>query len=125
MISANRVEWSVGIVSAAIVLAMIGFILYEALFIRPGMPALEVIVERIAPISGGSRAEFRVVNDGNATAASVEIRGDLKHGGETVESSSVTVDYVPANSERKGGLFFSHDARQYRLEMRALGYTRP
>ena len=49
---------------------------------------------------------FNVINNGEQTASNVEIEGVLKNGSESVETSGVTIDYVPSKSEAKGGLFF-------------------
>jgi uncharacterized protein (TIGR02588 family) len=43
----------------------------------------------------------------------------------TVESSEVTIDYVPGEATRRAGIYFSRDPRLHRLEIRAKGYDIP
>ena len=60
-----------------------------------------------------------------ATAAAVQIEGELVEGERVLATSQVTLDYVPGNSERRGGLFFRENPQAYDLEIRALGYAKP
>ena len=53
------------------------------------------------------------------------MEGELREGTESVETSNTTIEYVPAHSERKGGLFFTSDPRQYVLRLQAKGYEKP
>ncbi len=39
------------------------------------------------------------------------------------QTSEVTLDYVPATSHRRGGLFFTEDPRRYPLSIREEGYS--
>jgi uncharacterized protein (TIGR02588 family) len=79
----------------------------------------------IVPAQNGYLVQFHAVNQGGSTAAGVVIGGELRRDAETIESSHTTLNYLPANSERGGGLFFTHDPRQFDLQMRALGYEEP
>ena len=60
-----------------------------------------------------------------ATAAAVQIEGELLDGERVIATSQVTLDYVPGNSERRGGLFFREDPEAHGLKVRALGYAEP
>jgi uncharacterized protein (TIGR02588 family) len=42
-----------------------------------------------------------------------------------IESSTSTIDYLPGESQRGGGLFFEHDPQTLRLVLRPLGYEEP
>ena len=64
------------------------------------------------------------VNLSPATAA-VQIKGELTEGKCVVAASHARLDYVPAKSGRKGGLFFRNDPQGYRLRVRAFDYTKP
>ena len=72
----------------------------------------------------GFLVPFEAVNDGDATAAAVEIVGRLRLG-ELTEESRVTIDYLPAASYGRGGLWFRQDPRQGELVLRAEGYLEP
>jgi uncharacterized protein (TIGR02588 family) len=65
------------------------------------------------------------VNEGGQTAEGVDIEGELRTGIEPVERSRTTIDYLPPRSEKKAGLFFTRDPRQFDLQVRSLGYEEP
>jgi uncharacterized protein (TIGR02588 family) len=87
--------------------------------------AIHVEATSVAQVPSGFVVEIVARNASGATAAAVEIEGVLKSGETEVETSGLTLDYVPGNAKRKGGLFFSKDPRNHKLEVRALGYQRP
>ena len=87
--------------------------------------AIHVEAKSVEPTPSGFVVEIVARNSSGATAAAVEIEAVLKSGETEVETSGLTLDYVPGHAERRGGLFFSNDPRKHRLEVRALGYQRP
>lgn len=121
----SPLEWAVAAVSALVVLAVVGFLLYEALGEAPTPPDVRVTVTVVRALERGHLVEFDATNRGQTTAARVEVEGTLRRGGATVEAASATLDYVPAGGTRRGGLYFSEDPRGYALELRARGYARP
>jgi uncharacterized protein (TIGR02588 family) len=68
---------------------------------------------------------IEVGNEGGSTAADARIEAELRQNGEVVEQSEITVDFVPPNSRRRAGLFFTRDPRAIELTMRASGYREP
>ncbi|MEF2548987.1 TIGR02588 family protein [Aurantimonas sp. E1-2-R+4] len=121
----HPIEWIVGGISAVVVLAMIGFILFEAFSATGRTPRLAVAAGRTETMASGFRIGFRAFNGGDATAAEVTVEGSLMDGEETVETSEVTLDYIPGHSERRGALLFSKYPGQYRLELNAKSYREP
>lgn len=119
-------EWISAVVGLCLTLAMLGFIGWQA-WQSNGQepPAIKVHTQRILPAAGGFVVEFAAMNVSPATAAAVQIEGELVEGERVVATSQVTLDYVPGNSERQGGLFFRENPQAYGLEIRALGYARP
>lgn len=119
-------SWLAAAVGMVLVLASTGFLLYEALAGDSSPP--EFVIEETDPVvpSGtGHLVRFRVVNRGGSPAAGLMVEGTLEEGATTVETSSLTIDYVPSHSARQGGLFFSEDPRKFDLKIRALGYMQP
>jgi len=119
-------EWISAAIGLVLTLAMFGFIGWQA-WTSTGeeLPAIEVRVQRIVPAAGGWVVEIAAVNLSPATAAAVQIEGELKDGERVLATSQATLDYVPGNSEKRGGLFFREDPQAHGLEVRALGYARP
>ena len=118
-------EWIVGVASSIVVLTAVGFLLVEAFAGPSGPPVIAVHVERIQPAGAGYLVEIRAVNSGDETAANLTIEGALIRDSTAVETSTVTIDFVPAETERGGGLFFTRDPAEYRLEVRPMGYDQP
>lgn len=123
--SPQAFEWVVGGLSGLLVVAMIGFILYDAISGSTRRPDITVEAGQVVAAGGGFRVDFRALNRGDVTAAHVEIEGHLKRGGQTVETSVTEFDYLPPHSGRSGGLFFRNDPRQYHLQLGAKGYSEP
>jgi uncharacterized protein (TIGR02588 family) len=118
-------QWVVGIGSTLLVLALLAFVVYEAISGTDSPPVVVVRVERVLPVPGGYVVEVGAYNEGGTTASALQIEGTLKQDTVTVETSTATIQYVPAETEREAGLFFTKDPLQYKLEVRPLGYDRP
>ncbi|WP_306752324.1 TIGR02588 family protein [Paracoccus actinidiae] len=119
-------EWISAAIGLVLTVAMLGFIGWQA-WKHTGEepPAIKVHVQHILPAGDGYVVEFVAVNLSPATAAAVQIEGELIEGERVIATSQVTLDYVPGNSERRGGLFFRENPQGYDLEIRALGYAQP
>jgi uncharacterized protein (TIGR02588 family) len=124
--STPPLEWlasGIGLVLTLGMLGLIGWQAYRGTEAPP--PTITVVAERIVQTGSGFVVEVIARNRSPTTAAAVEIEGELKQGGQTVATSKAILDYVPGNSERRGGLFFKEDPRPYQLELRPLGYAEP
>ena len=92
---------------------------------QEAVPDVQVKVSGVAPAASGHLVRIEVSNPGKSTAAGVEVEGRLEQGGEAVETSRVTFDYVPRGSIARGGLWFARDPAGYALTVRAVGYQEP
>jgi uncharacterized protein (TIGR02588 family) len=117
--------WGIALIGLILTLGSIGFLLYEAAFGDSSPPDVTVHLESVVPVRNGFLVQFRAVNDGGTTAQGLKVEGEISKGTERVETSDTTIEYVPAHSERKGGLFFSTDPRQYDLRLGAKGFEKP
>lgn len=118
-------EWFIAAAGLILVLAALGTTLYRAVTEESTPPKLEITVNQIVPTDNGYLVKFLVKNTGNQTAAALTVEGELKQGEETAETSTATLAYAPANSERRGGLFFRNNPQQFDLQIRATGYEEP
>ena len=118
-------ERAVAALGVALVLCVIGYMVHYALNVRTEMP--EVTVEHMSThaVQGGYVVRFRARNHGGATAAALQVEGELLRGSAVVETSGVTLDYVPSFSERRGGLFFRADPDRHEVRLVPKGYTDP
>lgn len=118
-------EWVIACVGLALVVAALGLLLHNAIWGEASPPVIPVRVTSVVPVQNGYLVRFEAVNQGGSTAEGVIIQGELRRGSEQVESSHTTMDYLPPNSKKSGGLFFTQDPRQFDFQARALGYEAP
>ena len=117
--------WAIAVFGLALVLGSIGFMVYKAAT-SDGSPAdITVQVDSTLQTRNGYLVKFRAVNTGGSTVEGLTIEGTLRNGSETVETSDTVLEWVPAHSEREGGLFFTSDPRQHQLQLRAKGFENP
>ncbi len=117
--------WAIAFLGFALVAGSIAFMLYEAVAGDSSPPDITVHVDSIAPTRNGYLVMFRVVNEGGSTAEGVTVEGVVRNDAEIIETSQTVIEFVPAHSEREGGLFFGTDPRQSQLQLRAKGYENP
>lgn len=118
-------EWMVAAIGLVLVVGSIGFMLYEGIWGDQSPPAVRIQLVSIAQTENGYLVRFRAANSGGSTAEGLTIEGQLSKDDQSVETSETTLDYLPSRSERKGGLFFTRDPRDFQLNIRALGYEDP
>lgn len=118
-------EWIVGGLGALIVAVVIAVLLHEGLAGDASPPEIHVEIKDVAPVRDGFRVRFEARNAGGEAAAQVTVEGVLSRPGAEPETSDVTLAYLPAHSERGGGLFFSTDPRDGDLQVRARSYEDP
>ncbi|RXZ64575.1 hypothetical protein [Pelagerythrobacter rhizovicinus] len=119
-------EWVAAAVGLTLTLAVLGALGWEGLeSAGDDPPAIDAEIRRIVPVRPGYVVEVELRNRSSATAAAVQVEGELTAADGAVATSTATVDYVPGDSTRSAGLFFADDPRLHRLEVRALGYAEP
>lgn len=112
-------------VGLVLLLGALGYLVHDALNADGEPPDIVVIADSIRPMTDDFLVEIRVVNRGSATAARVVVEGALHDATSRVESSQITIDYVPLRSERTAGLLFTQDPRRLKLRLRVQGYEVP
>lgn len=118
-------ERILGALGALVVLTLLAFLAYQALAVRHAGPELSAVATSIEPVGEQFLVHFRVENAGGEAAEGVQITGEVKMGGKTVEEASTTISFVPPNSFRRGVLVFTNDPHVARLDVRAAGYELP
>jgi uncharacterized protein (TIGR02588 family) len=119
-------EWIAAAIGLLLTLGVLSVVGWEAF--RPGddtPPLIEAKTVGVTPAPGGFVLQVELRNRSRATAAAVQIEGDLGGGPGGAEMSSAMIDYVPGQSTRRVGLFFGSDPRRHSLKLRATGYSEP
>src|SRR5687768_15426975 len=117
--------WAIALLGLAMVAGSIAFMIYEAAAGDKSGADITVHVDATLQIRNGYLVKFRVVNEGGTTVEGLTVEGVLRNGTAIQETSDTVLEWVPAHSEREGGLFFSSDPRQYQMQLRAKGYENP
>jgi uncharacterized protein (TIGR02588 family) len=118
-------EWIVAALSAALVLGVVGFLIYDGLRHSSTPPDITVEVDSIQQAGPGYLVLFRARNRGRNTAADVVVEGELEADTGRVETSQTMIDYVPAGGQQRAGLYFQRGPRSVKLRLRAHGYREP
>ena len=117
-------EWVAAAVATAMVISMVVTLVLAGRR-EQTPPWFTVTMESVAASGPDFLVQFSIRNDGHKTAAQVVVEGELERGEDSPETSSVTFDYVPGGSVRRGGVLFRHDPRSGRLTLRPLGFREP
>ena len=123
----SRSELVIGAIGLLLVLAIIGFLVYEG-FRTAEPPDIIVGVTNISDNGTYYLVEISVSNQGGHTAEELMVKGELlpqDSSSQPVETAEITFSYVPPNSQRQGGLLFTHNPQDYRLKLRPSSYTNP
>lgn len=123
----NWLEWTVFAGGLLLLLAVSGYLLYEALTIADKPAALSVSFGEA--VAAGDPHHFTVPisirNDGGQTAAEVDVEVVLLEGDRQVERRELTFDFVPHMSSRSGALTFDAAPSPGQLRARVLTYVEP
>ena len=122
---AALIEWIVAGFSAAIVLALAGFILFEAVTKTGSEPDIGFTVQSGIAMSGGYVVEVRVSNSGHVTVADLEIEASVDLGDGERQVSAATLDYLAAESSSEIGFGFSQQVDPEQVSLRVVGYGYP
>src|SRR5262245_60879011 len=123
--STPLLEWIVAGFGLVLLLGVLSLLLADAWVNRGAAADVAVEVESTTRVANGYRTSFKAINRGGETAAGVVIEGEIRRNGGMVERSWITLDYLPAGSEKQGAFFFTEDPRRFELTIRALGYEKP
>ena len=119
------VEWLAAGVGALLFAAMIGYMIALGLSETEGVPTIRISAETPRRQGDMFIVRFEARNEGSQTAAGLVVKGTLTKGETEIETSEVTIDYLPTGSTRSGGFFFKHDPKAYALDLSPTGYVDP
>lgn len=120
----NWLEWSVFAVSAGLIAAIVGFLLYASSTTGQGPPDIQVRIGEPEPHAGYFAVPIKIVNQGDHTAEGVQVEVVLKAGGQE-ERGQFEIQFLPRHGSREAWVTFKTDPRQGALEARVLGYEKP
>ena len=120
----NLLEWIVFGLSLAILIGVIGMLIYQALDVGDDPPLLSVTMEDPVRGHGQLRIPLLLSNKGDRPAIEVQIEVSGTIDGEKI-TSSVHFDYVPRHAKRAGWVTFPGEVLPTDVSARVLGYADP
>ena len=121
-LDAGGVEWIVGAVSAGVVALTLGFLTLHAVRSAEAAPDLAIARERPEE-PGAAQLRFVVSNAGERPARDVTVALRLR--GNPGDKRTLTIDFVPANSQVAGAFLLEGDARTPDYDLRVESYLDP
>lgn len=118
-------ELLVALLGLLLVLGTIGFMIYKAVWAVESPPDIVITIDSINPVTDGYLVNIKTLNNGGTTAQGLTIEAELSSNNQAVETSEITIEYLPSYSERKGGIFFKNNPGDFELKVRPKGYEQP
>ena len=125
-VTKNRLEWSVFGISLVIILALVGYLAYDAVTMGNAPPIVDVKLGEPQPRDGSYVMSVTLRNLGDETAENVTVEVTLAEGGQDTESAEITIDFLPRQSTRVGWVTFTTDPSTVdKIQPHVLGYQVP
>lgn len=122
----NWLEWIVFAVSLVLVVATLGYLVYDGATIGNTPPSIEFELGKPQPQADHFIVPVSVTNRGDETAEGVHIEVVLENGGQEQESADFEIAFLPRLSTREGWVTFETDPRTVDgMNARVLGYEKP
>lgn len=118
-------EWVAAALGLVLVLACLGYLVLQAMAGPPSPPDPKIDVVAVHAQDGRFLVELRVTNRGKSTAEALKVAGELREGDAVVEQADTEFQFVPGESSREGGLFFTRDPRRFALRLQAVSFQAP
>ena len=121
----NWMEWIVFAVGLALVLSVLGYLVYDGATMGSDPPSIEVRLGAPEQRAHNYIVPVTVTNHGDKTAEGVTVEVLLESDGREGVRGELTVAFLPRRATREGFVTFQQDPRAARLNARVLGYEKP
>lgn len=122
----NWLEWIVFAVSLALVVSMLGYLVYDGAKVPAATPSIEFELGKPQPKLNYFIVPVAVTNRGDETAEGVHVEVVLESGGQEKESADFEIAFLPRQSTREGWVTFQTDPRTVeQMQARVLGFEKP
>lgn len=118
-------EWVTFAIASAILLGVVGLVLFDWLGTSDIPPQLSVTQGNIRTAGEQFYVPFTVENTGGETAQSVQIIAELMVNGETVEDGEQQIEFLSGGETEDGEFIFTEDPASGELTLRVASYTAP
>jgi len=118
-------EWVVALVGLILIVCVVGALVWEGMTGSRNPPLIELRVKKTVPHGSGELVLIEVYNRGGEVASDLKVRGSLRTGINVLEAREITIDFVPRDSSKVVGLFFSKPTAGHDLELEPIGFVEP
>lgn len=119
-------EWVTVAIASAILLVIVGLIVYDWIATPAAPPILTVQQNGDVREAGGQfYVPFTVENTGGDTAEAVQIVAELRVDGEVIEDGEQQIDFLAGSAQQAGEFIFSRDPASGELSIRVASYKQP
>lgn len=118
-------EWVTFLVASAMLLAVVGLVVYDWLGTPDTPPELHVTQGDIRTAGAHFYVPFTVENTGGDTAHTVQIIAELTVDGDIVEDGEQQIEFLSGGETAHGAFVFTEDPQSGELMLRAASYTAP
>ncbi len=119
------VEWIFGSVSAAVVVGLVLFLGYQALFGDNRPPELSVSFEGVDQFDNGTVVMVAVANRGDEAAAAVTVYASTPDASGRASQKQIEFDHIAAHAVRRGAFVFPGPVDPAALQLEIGGYAEP
>lgn len=120
----NRAQWVSFAVAALVLGLVVGLVVREA--VGPNQPPTPVAhVDSVRATEGRWFVSVEVVNEGDLTAAEVQVEAELVVAGEAPEGGDQTIDFLPGHETRHLVFAFDHDPADGEVSVVVTGFSDP
>lgn len=124
--SRSLAEWVTFGVATAILLVVIGLILFDWQVNQSRPPAFDVAVSDAVRITDGRYyVPFAITNTGGRIANGVQVTAELHIQNEEDETGEQQIDFLSGHETKAGSFVFSHDPNSGELIVRVASYRLP
>jgi uncharacterized protein (TIGR02588 family) len=117
-------EWVFGVIGLVLFVGALVVTILNGM--RPSVPPTIVVAMQASEASGGKfRVAFNVVNQGDETAARVQLSATLSEGGNVLETHAVEIDFLPPHASRNASVLFRRDPADLELAIEPVSYQSP
>ena len=118
----NSLEWTVFGMGALLLVAVVGYLIYDVVSTRSGAPHLAVAIESPERTPAGFAVGLTVANQGGTTAEAVTLSVTLMRGGREIERADLEIAFLPRGSRRRAWAHFRHDPATGTVEAVVTGF---
>lgn len=120
-------EWVTFSVASSILIAIVGLVSFTWIKQPAQKPPVLVINNNkpLRKLNGQYYVPFEVVNRGGQTAASVQVKAELRINGKVEETGEQQIEFLSRKEKETGAFIFSQNPEKGELILRVASYKSP